>query len=100
MNDTFNIGDSAAVIAGLVVLGKILKTAWKSFPNRYIPLVTLVGGTLTYVASTGGWSDSRQWIAGVMTALTGTGLHSSTKNILGLGNEPISKIENDQQQAP
>jgi hypothetical protein len=80
MNTQINIAEFGGTIAGLLVVGAILKNAFPAFPNRLIPLVTWVLGLAAYLAMTKGWADPQQWVAGVITAATATGLHSGVKN--------------------
>lgn len=68
------------VIAALLVVGGILKNAIPSFPNRMIPLVTLVLGVVAYLAISSGWNEPAQWVAAIVTAATATGTHSGIKN--------------------
>jgi hypothetical protein len=80
MNTTINVADFAAVVAGLLVVGGILKNAFPSFPNRFIPLVTWVLGVVAYLVITNGWNQPAQWLAAVITSATATGTYSAVKN--------------------
>ena len=80
MNTSVNITDLAAVVAGLMIVGKILKSAFPKFPNRFIPAVTWVCGVLSYQITAGNWSDPKQWLVAIIASATATGTHSAIKN--------------------
>lgn len=85
-----NITDFGGTIAGLLVVGGILKNAFPNFPNRLIPLVTWVLGVAAYLAMSKGWGDPQQWMAGIITAASATGLHSATKNTMQSDEPPAT----------
>lgn len=78
--NSINVTEFAATVAGAMMVGFILKHAFPQFPNRMIPLVTLVLSTLGYLAMTDGWSQPQQWFAALIAAATATGTHSGLKN--------------------
>ena len=82
MNTNINLEEYGATIVGMMAVGSILKNAFPSFPNRLIPLVTWVLGVAAYLAMSKGWGDPQQWLAGIITAASATGLHSATKNTI------------------
>jgi len=89
MNETnISLTEFGGVIAGLLIVGAVLKNAFPNFPNRLIPLCTWVLGVLSYQALSGGWSDPKQWIAAVITAATATGVHSGIKNSMEKSEPP------------
>lgn len=82
MQTTINIAEFGGVIAGLIIVGSILKNAFPNFPNRFIPLTTWLLGVIAYMTITKGWADGQNWIAAIITAATATGTHSAIKNSL------------------
>lgn len=88
MNTQINIAEFGSVVAGLMLVGAILKHAFPAFPNRLIPLATLLLGIVSYLTLTGGWTSGPQWIAAVIAAATATGAHSGIKNTLQNNNQP------------
>jgi len=81
MNATdINLNDWATVFAGVIIIGGIIKNAIPSIPNRFIPLITWVMGVVGYQLLVNGWDDSKQWLVAIITAASGTGAHSGTKN--------------------
>lgn len=91
MNMTINVGEFASIVAGLMLVGAILKNAIPQLPNRWIPLITWILGVIAYLSLTNGWKDANQWIAAIVTAATATGAHSGIKNTLA-GNSVDPKI--------
>lgn len=80
MNTTIDLGQFGAIVGALVIIGAILKNAIPAFPNRFIPLLTLILGVAAYLSMSGGWNDPKQWVAAFMAAATATGTHSTVKN--------------------
>lgn len=75
-----NLDQFAVVVIALLTVGAILKNAIPSFPNRLIPLVTLLLAIAAYQSLVNGWHDPRQWVAALVAAATATGFHSGLKN--------------------
>ena len=75
-----NLAEFGGILAGLWVVGAILKNAFPSLPNRIIPLIIFGLGTVAYVASLSAWTDSKAWIAGLVASATAVGAHSGIKN--------------------
>jgi len=96
MNTTIDLTNFGGVIAGLLVVGAILKNAFPNFPNRLIPLFTWLIGVLAYQALVVGWTDPKAWVAAVLAAATATGIHSGIKNTVQSEQEakpiPITKV--------
>lgn len=76
-----NAQDAGIIIAPLLVLGAILKNAFPNFPNRFIPLVTLVAGTVGFVLKSGDHTWNGIFNA-MLVAAAATGIHSGIKNTL------------------
>jgi hypothetical protein len=76
------LGDIGLVIGPLMILGAILKNAFPSFPNRFIPLLTLVVGVPLYVGVSTDFAAAtgQTWITAFLVALSATGIHSGLKN--------------------
>ncbi len=75
-----NLDQFGSVILALLTVGAILRYAFPTFPNRFIPAITWGFGVLAYLTLTSGWTDSKQWLAAVVAAATATGTHSAIKN--------------------
>lgn len=88
MNET-QLKDGALIIGAMLTFGAMLKHAFPSFPNRLIPLFTLLGGAAGYAAKTGDWSSSGLTTA-FLVAVAATGTHSTLKNLL-FGGTPTSE---------
>lgn len=71
--------DLATVIPVILVLGAILKGALPQLPNRFIPAITWLVGSLVYLVGSNEWTGQ-----GVVTAIllsaSATGIHSGIKN--------------------
>lgn len=96
-NDTtFNLQDAGAVVAGLMLVGAILKHAVPQLPNRWIPLITMVLGVPAYVAVSTGFESAtvQTWITAVLVSATATGAHSGLKNTF-LGGEDSGEAKPD-----
>ena len=73
--------DLAIIIGPLLILGAILKNAFPAFPNRLIPLLTWLLGTVGYCLSIGSWTGASLF-QGILLSATATGIHSGLKNSL------------------
>lgn len=82
-----NLKDVGAILAAILAVGAILKHAFPKFQNRFIPLVTLVGGTLGFAAKINDWT-ARGLFTAFLVAASGTGIHSGVKNMLGKKTSP------------
>lgn len=81
--------DASVIIGPLMVAAYILKHAFPAFPNRFIPLLTWVGGITGYLIKSGDTSANGIFTA-VLVAATATGIHSGIKNTFQK-REPASK---------
>ena len=79
------MAEFGGVIVALLTVGAILKNAFPAFPNRFIPVLTWVMGVAAYLTLTGGWTDSKQWLAAIVAAATATGTHSAMQHTTGIG---------------
>jgi hypothetical protein len=68
------------IVTVLLAVGAVLKHSVPHFPNRLIPLVTLIGGTLAVCLWAGNW-DKQTILAGIIVSLAATGMHGTAKNI-------------------
>lgn len=83
MNETQIAVDAAVVVAPLMIVGAILKNAFKKFPNRMIPLVILLLGMPAYMAKSGAaWDNASAWVTAFLCVATAVGVHSGIKNSL------------------
>lgn len=78
------------IIGVLLVVGAIFKHAFPKFPNRFIPLLTLVLGVPLFVVQTGDTS-ANGWLTALLVAATATGTHSTVKNLM-LGSSNTAAI--------
>jgi hypothetical protein len=79
-----DIGDAGVIILPLLIVGLILKNAFPAFPNRFIPLLTLIAGTGGFVLKTGNTSANGIFTA-FLVAASATGIHSGFKNTFAVG---------------
>jgi hypothetical protein len=82
MNEILLDPEYTYIIGVLLAIGAVLKHALPTFPNRFIPLVTLVAGTVAVCWWAEAW-DKHTILAGIIVALTATGFHSATKSLSG-----------------
>jgi len=82
MNEIILNPEYAYIIGVLLGVGGVLKHALPKFPNRLIPLVTLIAGTCAVVWWAGS-TDRHVILAGIVISLTATGFHSSTQSLSG-----------------
>jgi hypothetical protein len=80
MNDTA-LADAGPIIAALLLFGALLKHGIPSFPNRLIPLVTALGGTVAFVVKSGDFTAAGL-LNGFLVSVLATGTHSTLKNVL------------------
>lgn len=73
--------DAAVIVPALMVLGATLKHAFPNFPNRFIPLMTLLLGVPAFAIKSGDFTASG-WITAFLVSITATGAHSTIKNTL------------------
>lgn len=78
--DTINLAEFGGTILALLAVGAFLKHAFPAFQNRFIPIATWLLGTFAYVTMANGWTDPKQWLAGIIASATATGVHSGVKN--------------------
>lgn len=71
----------AGTIAALLVVGAILKNAFPNFPNRFIPLLTWILGTVAVCSQTGQWNFNGV-LSAFLLAASATGIHSGIKNTI------------------
>lgn len=88
-----DITQFTGLIAALMLVGFIFKNAVPAFPNRFIPLITLILGFVGYLVISKGWSDPSQYVAALIAAATATGAHSGIKNLLALGSDAGATAE-------
>jgi hypothetical protein len=74
--------DATIIMGALLAVGAVLKHAIPAFPNRFIPLVTLLAGTAAMLWWVG-CCDKHAILNAVLVSLAATGLHSTTKNLTG-----------------
>jgi hypothetical protein len=75
--------DAMSLILGLMGAGAILKHAVPQFPNRFIPLTTMLMGTVGYMLMTDAdWSNGKAWFMSFLISASATGTHSGIKHTL------------------
>lgn len=86
------LADAGALIAALLIVGAILKNAVPQFPTRFIPLLTMVGGTIGYMLMTdSAWGSGKAWFTALLVAASATGIHSGIKNtVQGVGEKLVT----------
>ena len=77
------------IILGICLLvGYTLKTAFDSFPNKYIPLAALCTGTiLSVIVNWGNGIDLSIILSGMISGLASTGMYELLRNLLTKGNK-------------
>lgn len=92
MNETLTSKEVGVVITGLLLVGGLLKNAFPSFPNRFIPLLTWILGVPSFLAlsAAGAWTDPAAWTNAALLCASATGIHSGLKNSL-VGDVPAPR---------
>lgn len=80
MNEN-NLTDAATIIPMILIAGAILKHAFPTLPNRFIPLMTWILGALGYLLKSGDWTGPNIFTA-ILVAASATGIHSGLKNTM------------------
>lgn len=72
------------IILGICLLvGYVLKTAFDSFPNKYIPLAALsCGALLAMVLNWNNGINAQVLLGGMISGLASTGLYEMLRNLL------------------
>jgi len=92
VNAEINLGQFAGTVAGLMVVGGIIKNAVPKIPNGFIPLILLALGMVSYLSMTNGWRNPAQYVEAAIAAATAVGAHGGTRStkeaLIGEKEEP------------
>ncbi len=71
------------VVVGICLcVGYVIKKSITFIPNKYIPLIMLILGTIINVVSNLGNISAEVVLAGMVSGLASTGLHQAFKNLI------------------
>ena len=68
-------------------VGYVIKTSITIIPNKYIPLIMLVLGTIISILSNLNNIDASVILQGMVSGLASTGLYEAFKNIINKGDK-------------
>ncbi|HOP99099.1 MAG TPA: hypothetical protein PLK78_16905 [Verrucomicrobiota bacterium] len=78
---TFDLAQFGPVVAGLLIIGTVLK-GYTPINTRLIPPILLAIGVIAYMAITRAWGDIIQWFLALSVVANAVGIHSGVKNTI------------------
>ena len=73
-----------AVVGICLCVGYVIKTSLSFIPNKYIPLIMLILGTIINILMHLHSIDETVILGGMMSGLASTGLYEAFRNLIGV----------------